>query len=415
MSESIHGSRRGFLGVISAWGGLAAALNAAPNADPDAYWDLVREQFPLEKELVYLNAANICPASRLVSDRHAQFAKDFNANPSMQNREKFKTMQEEVRGKLAGMLGASADEIAITRNTSEASNLIVQGIDLQAGDEIVITDHNHQSNKEAWLVRAKRHGLVIKTVTVPIPALSKEALIAAFERAMTPRTKVVAFTHVTSTTGTVFPAREICELAHRRNAWVHLDGAQSFGMLRINLREIGCDSFSGSAHKWMMGPLEAGVLYVRESQIPRIWPAIVTAGWSETLKGARKFENVGQRDDPRVSAFGAAIDFYNLVGPRKVEERARALAAHLKHKLANVPNIRMKTNLQPELSAGIVKVQITNRPTRECFDRLWKNHHLALAITDSGDAEGLRISPHIYNSMAELDRAVAAILEVSRG
>jgi selenocysteine lyase/cysteine desulfurase len=384
-------------------------------AKPDAYWDLVRQQFPLEKDLVYLNAANICPASRLVSDRHTQFAKDFNANPSMQNREKFKLLQEEVRAKLAAVLGASADEIAITRNTSEASNLFIQGIDLQAGDEIVITDHNHQSNREAWQIRAKRHGLVIKTVPIPIPAPSKDALIAAFERAMTPKTKVVAFTHVTSTTGTVFPAREICGLAHRRNAWVHLDGAQSFGMLQLNLREIGCDSFSGSAHKWMMGPLEAGILYIRESQIARIWPAIVTAGWSDTLKGARKFENVGQRDDPRVAAFGAAIDFYNLVGPQKVEERARFLAAHVKQKLAGAQNVRMKTNLQPELSAGIVKVQITNRPTRECFDQLWKNHRLALAITDSGDAEGLRISPHIYNSVDDLNQAVSAILEIAKG
>jgi selenocysteine lyase/cysteine desulfurase len=300
----------------AAWGAFAAALQAAPAAadETDSFWALVRQQFPLERGLIYLNAANVCPASRLVLDRYLHYLRDFHANPSFQNREQYKPMYEQVRTKLGAMLGASADEIAITRNTSEGSNIVVEGLDLQHGDEVLITDHNHPSNNDAWKVRARRHGLEVKSVPVPIPARSKDDLIAAFDKAITPRTKVVAFTHVTSTTGILYPAREITELAHRRGAWVHLDGAQSFGILKVNVREIGCDSYSGSAHKWMMGPLEAGVLYVREDKIARLWPSIVTAGWTDDLKGARKFENLGQRDDPRVVAFEAAIDFTILLG-----------------------------------------------------------------------------------------------------
>lgn len=416
----IH-SRRKFMRVLpglgaapAVWSAFSGSLQAAATgSSPDQFWELVRQQFPLEDGLTYLNAANVCPASRPVLDRYLHFLRDFHANPSFQNREKYKPMYETVRSKLAGMLGVTADEIALTRNTSEGSNLIVEGIDLQRGDEIVITDHNHPSNNDSWKMRARRHGLEIKSIPVAIPARSQADLIAAFDKAITARTKVVAITHVTSTTGIMYPAREIAELAHRRNAWLHLDGAQSFGVLKVNLRELGCDSYSGSSHKWMMGPLEAGVLYIRADKIGKIWPSIVTAGWSEDLKGARKFEVLGQRDDPRVVALEAAVDFYNLLGAERVEARTRQLASQLKQKLAAIPNLRMKTNLEPELSAGVVKFQLTGRSTQESYDRIWSRHRIAMAITAAGDAEGLRFSPHIYNSVEDLQRAAEAVREVA--
>jgi selenocysteine lyase/cysteine desulfurase len=400
----------------AAWSAFATSLQAAATAPAqDRFWDMVREQFPLETGLTYLNAANICPASRLVLDRYQRLLLDFHSNPAFQNREKYKPAYEQLRAKLAAMIGATPDEIAITRNTSEGSAIIVKGIDLQRGDEVVITDHNHPSNNDAWKMRARREGLEIKSVPVTVPARSKDDLIAAFDKAITPRTKVVAFTHVTSTTGIMYPAREIAELAHRRGAWVHLDGAQSFGFLKVNLREIGCDSYSGSAHKWMMGPLESGVLYVRSDRIARVWPAIVTAGWSEDLKGARKLEVLGQRDDPRIIAFEAAVDFYNLIGADRVEARTRQLVTKVKQSLAGIVNVRMKTNLEPELSGAVVKFQFTNRDTKESYDKLWSRYRLALAITPSGDAEGVRISPHVYNSAADVERAVAAVREIARG
>jgi selenocysteine lyase/cysteine desulfurase len=420
----MQSSRRSFVKALpalglapAAWSGFATALRAASTStsDQEKIWELVREQFPLEPGLTYLNAANICPSSRLVLDRYLHYLRDFHANPSFQNRDKFKPMYEQVRSKLAAMLGAGADEIAITRNTSEGSNIIVEGLDLARGDEVVITDHNHPSNNDAWKVRARRLGLEIKSIPVRIPARSKDDLITAFDRAISPRTKVVAFTHVTSTTGIQYPAREITELAHHKNAWVHLDGAQSFGALKVNLHEIGCDSYSGSAHKWIMGPLEAGVLFVRSDRIERIWPSIVTAGWSDTLKGARKLENMGQRDDPRVVAFEAAVDFYNLIGPERVESRMKQLNTQLKQKLAAIPNVRLKTNMEPELSAGVVKFQLTNRPTKESYDRIWEQHRIALAITPAGDAEGLRFSPHIYNSSEDIRRAVEAVRSIAAG
>src|SRR5579863_1767650 len=248
----------------------AAAASRLPDSGNETYWQMVKRQYPLAEGLLYLNAANVCPASRLVLDRHLEYLRDFHSNPSFQNRDKYEPMRESLRGKLARMLRVSADEIAITRNTSEGSNIIVKGVDLKPGDEVIVTDHNHPSNGDSWKVRARREGFVVKSLPITVPARSAAELVSSFEAAITPRTRVIAITHLTSTTGILFPAREIAALARKRGIYMHLDGAQTFGALDVNLQDIGCDSYATSAHKWLMGPLEAGLLYVRAERIPRI-------------------------------------------------------------------------------------------------------------------------------------------------
>lgn len=391
----------------------AAAASRLPDAGNEAYWQMVKRQYPLEDGLIYLNAANVCPASRLVLDRHVEYLRNFHSNPSFQNRDKYEVMRESLRGKVARMLRVSPDEIAITRNTSEGSNIIVKGVDLKPGDEVLITDHNHPSNNDSWRVRARRDGFTVKSLPVAIPAHSADQLVSDFERAITPRTRVIAITHVTSTTGIRYPAREIAALARKHDIFVHLDGAQTFGALDVNLSEIGCDSYSASAHKWLMGPLENGILWVRAERIPQIWPSIVTAGWSDHLKGARKFEVFGQRDDPRVVALEAAVDFINMIGMPAVEARVEALATRAKAQLHEVASVELKTNLEPDLSGGVIKFRLKNVPTKRAYDLLWEKYRLAIAMTASGDSEGLRFSPQIYNSMDEVDRAVAAVKQIA--
>ena len=406
-------SRRAFfrtaVALPASWTAFAAALRAAT---PESYWQMVKRQFPLEDKLIYLNAANVCPASRVVLDRHLEYLRDFHSNPSFQNRDKYVALRESLRGKVARMLRVSPDEVAVTRNTSEGSNIIVKGIDLKAGDEVLITDHNHPSNSDSWRIRARRDGFVVKSLPTSVPARSAAELVHDFEKAISPRTRVIAITHLTSTTGVLYPAREIASLARKRGIYMHLDGAQTFGALDVNLHEIGCDSYSTSAHKWLMGPLEAGLLYVRAERIPEIWPSIVTAGWADNLKGARKFEVFGQRDDPRVVALEASIDFVNLIGMRTVEARIRELATRLKTQLREIPAVQLKTNVEPELSAGVVKLRLKSIPTLQAYNALWERHRMAIAMTASGDSEGLRFSPQIYNSMEEIDRAVAAVREL---
>lgn len=395
------------------WLAYAQALKAADSTE--SYWQLIKREFPLDESLVYLNAANVCPASRLVLDRYQHFLRDFHANPSFQNREKYVPLEDRLRGKIAHLLSVTPDEIALTRNTSEGSNLVVRGLDLKPGDEILITSHNHPSNNDSWKVRARRDGLKVVTVEVPVPAISSAALVESIRAAITSRTRVVAITHVTSTTGIRFPAREIAALAREHGLWMHLDGAQSFGAIDVNLRDIGCDSFSASAHKWSMGPLEAGLLYVRAARHQELWPSIVSAGWSNTLTGARKFEVFGQRDDARLVSFESAIDFLTLIGLPKIEARLAALTGRLKQQFATIDGAQVRTNTEPALSGGVVKVDLPQHDLKKVYDRLWNEHRVSIAMTAAGDSRGLRFSPHVYNTSAEIDRAVEALRQVARG
>ncbi|HYZ83387.1 MAG TPA: aminotransferase class V-fold PLP-dependent enzyme [Bryobacteraceae bacterium] len=409
-------TRRAFLSTAMAmpatWTAFTSAVRATPSGG-EAYWQMVQRQFPLEDRLIYLNAANVCPASRPVMDRHLEYLRDFHSNPSFQNRDKYEQMRESLRGKAARLLRVSADEVAVTRNTSEGSNIVVKGINLKPGDEVIITSHNHPSNNDSWKVRARRDGFTVKPVPTPVPASSADALFSAIEKAITPRTRVIAITHVTSTTGVLYPAREIAALARNRGIWMHLDGAQTFGCLDVDLARIGCDSYATSAHKWLMGPLEAGLLFVRAERIPELWPSIVTAGWAEDLKGARKLEVFGQRDDPRVVALEAALDFVSLIGMSNVEARTRTLATRAKEALKALPSVELKTNMEGELSGGVVKFKLRNVATKHAYDTLWQRHRISTSMTASGESEGLRFSPHIYNSLEQIDQAVAAVKELA--
>jgi isopenicillin-N epimerase len=391
--------------------GILRAEPSAGDATNEAYWSLVKRQFPLEDGLLYFNAANVCPASRAVLDRHSQFERDFQADPAFQNREKYAPIRTSARNKMAKLLNVRPEEIAFTRNTSESNCTLVQGLNLKPGDEVLLPDHNHQSNQISWQMRAKREGFTVKALPTPSPAPSKDALIGMFEKAITPKTRVLSFTHVTNVHGLRFPAKEIAELGRRRGLWVHLDGAQSLGAMNVDLKDIGCDSYSASTHKWLMGPLEAGVLYVRSERIGEVWPAIVTAGWSDKVTDARKLEVYGQQDDPRYAGLDAALDFTNLIGIHNIEARVRWLATYMKEQMKQIP-VELRTNMEPELSHGVVKITTGEANIKKHYDALWERYRVSTASTAHGEQHGLRFSAHIYNTRDEVDAAVRALKAV---
>ncbi|MFN8060528.1 MAG: aminotransferase class V-fold PLP-dependent enzyme [Vicinamibacterales bacterium] len=384
---------------------LSTTLAAAE--DDDGYWELVRQQFAFSEAKVPVNAANLCPSPRVVAEAVAELTRDIDVDCSFNNRNKFRHLQESARDKVAAHLGVTGDEVALVRNTSEANNIINGGLPLKSGDEVVIWDQNHPTNNVAWDVRAARYGITVKRVSTPLKPSGVDELVGTFEKALSPRTRVLSVTHVSNVSGIRLPVKELTELGHRRGLHVHVDGAQSLGVLHFSLRDIGCDSYSSSAHKWWVGPKEVGVLYVRADRIKDIWPHIVAPGWGDTadtiLKGARKFESLGQRDDAAVAAMGTTADFHAMVGAARIAARVTALATQLKQGLQAM-GATLVTPMDPAISGGVCIVEAVNDKRQKLLDGLYAKHGIA------GSASGgLRLCPHLYNTRQHVQRTVDGV------
>ena len=242
-----------FLTPGKAWS-RPSDLPPTPASPDERFWTTVREQFVMPADLTMLNAANLCPSSAPVLETLYKTTKDMDQDPSFENRVKLGEGRENTRKLLAEFLRVTPEEIVITRNTSESNNLVSNGVDLKAGDEVIITADNHPCNNTAWKQKAKRYGFTVKEIATPNPHPGAEYYIDAITKAITPNTKVIGFTHLTSTVGDVFPAKEICRLARERGILTLVDGAQSFGLFDVDLSDIQPDFYSGGAHKWPCGP-----------------------------------------------------------------------------------------------------------------------------------------------------------------
>jgi selenocysteine lyase/cysteine desulfurase len=405
---SLSASRRGFFRAVAgaaALPGFAASLAAAPG--DAARWQAIRKQFAFSESKVPMNAANLCPSPRVVTERVAELTADIDLDCSFQNRAKFAGLLEASRGNVAKQMRVSPDEIALVRNTSEANNIVNNGVPLSPGDEVVLWEQNHPTNNVAWEVRARRFGITVKKVAVPAAPKSIDDLIAPFAQAIGPKTKVLAITHASNLSGIRLPAKEIIAMAKARGLYVHVDGAQSWGALDVNLEDLGCDSYAASAHKWFCGPKEVGLLYVKADNIAKLWPTEVAPGWGDTadttLVGARKFESMGQRDDSALAAIGPMADVHAAIGYGEVEARMMDLATRLKEGLA-AAGAKLITPMDRKLSAGVVIMEVPGANRQKLVDGLYSDHGIAGATTG-----GLRLCPHIYNTEEHVDRAIEGV------
>ncbi len=406
-----EGTRRRFLNGIVAVSALATRPSVAAGAeDGEAYWEQIRKKFPFRQDRVPMNAANLCPSPTSVASTVTELTRSIDEDCSFQNRERYAPDRETARTRVADQIGAEADEVALVRNTSEANNIINNGLDLKTGDEVVIWRQNHPTNNVAWKVRAQRRGFSLREVEVPPNPSDPDELIRPFREALTPRTRVLALTHASNVSGVLLPVRELCEFARRSGIYVHVDGAQTWGALELDLHAFGCDSFAASAHKWYCGPKEVGLLYVRRARIPEIWPSTVAPGWGEEaeteLAGARKFESMGQRDDAAISAMREAAGLHSSIGTDRVERRVRELSSLLKQSLASI-GATLVTPLDDKLSAGVCIMQVAPEKRQAVFDAMYDR--FGIAGSTSG---GFRLCPHVYNTREHIERAARGIASI---
>lgn len=385
-------------------------LKSPTAVEDESYWENIKKQFTISENRVMMNAANLCPCPTIVQKRVQELTDALNQDVSFQYRSLFTTLRKKSVAMLAQFVGADESEIGITRNTSESNCMIAHGLDLKPGDEIIIWDQNHPSNREVWLSQARRLGFTVKSIGVPADPASVNDLLQPFIKAITPNTKLIAFSHLSNLSGLALPAKAICQLANARGIMTLVDGAQTFGSMNIDVHDLGCTFFTASTHKWLMGPFENGILYVHKDHFKKIWPAVIGGGWKEATTVDQQLCVLGQRNDPSPAALPEILAFHEAIGKKNVESRIVKLTTYLKQQLkTNVPLATFVTPMAAQHSGGIVIFNLPGKDLQQVTDTLYHTHHIAAA--PSG---GIRLSPHIYNTLKDIDYTVKAIQEVAR-
>ncbi|MGQ0642153.1 MAG: aminotransferase class V-fold PLP-dependent enzyme [Gemmatimonadaceae bacterium] len=386
----------------------APPLRPAGPAPTEAYWEDVRQHFLMPADRTHMNAANLCPAPRPVVESHEQWSHMMEADPSAPMKTKLADAREESRKLLAQFLGATPEEIVMTRNTSESNNFVSSGVALGPSDEVVLYSDNHPTNLNAWREKAKRFGFRVTVVANVHPHPGADAYVDIFRRALTPRTKLLGFTHVTSSVGDVLPARELCAMARERGILTLVDGAQSFGALAVNLAEMQPDFYTGSAHKWPCGPKETGLLFVRRDVQDRLTPS-VNGLYGGRVGLSRTIEALGQRDEGGMAALAEAIRFQATIGRPAVERRVRELAQLLMTELGKLPGVEILTARDPAKSAAVVTFKPGTLDPRRLLSALYERDKIACAARAGEDRPGIRLSAHVYNPVSEIERVVGSI------
>jgi isopenicillin-N epimerase len=398
--------------LIQTAAGLAALAGSEPALAQGAARTTndIRARMGLSADIIYVNAANLCPTFKSASAAERASSLELQADPSQEYRQRFVDISSQLRARFARQLNTQVGAIALTRNSSESSGNIVRGVPLQPGDEVIIGRENHPSNSNYWHRREKEQGIVVKVANPADEPKSAQEVLDSYLSLATPRTKVIALSHMTNLAGLIAPAAEIGRFARSRNIWFHLDCAQTFGWMKLDVAALGCDSLSGSTHKWMMGPLGGGVLYIRPERQGELDPLILSVNYYRSAKpdevNGQNFEFIGQRTDPMLPGLMVALDERDQVGADAIERLARANCAMMRDKLS-AKGVKVWGSGDPALWGPCLAVAISDVQAKH--KDLYQNHKVACAATRINGQPALRVSPHVYNTPEELDRLAGLI------
>ncbi|MDB6064897.1 MAG: aminotransferase, class [Pedosphaera sp.] len=386
-----------------------------PDADDKHYWEKIRRQFSIPSDEVYFNTGTLGASPRQVTA--AMIAETLNLEKTIAHYD-YKPEhpeyiagyrpQAELRRKAGTVINASEHEVALVQNATMASNLIANGLELKPGDEVLITDQEHPGARGPWELRAKRQGIIVRQLPIPIPTPDPESVIKIVADAITPRTRVIAVPHVTSKYCIVLPVREICELARKHDIFTLVDGAQAAGQLRVDVKQIGCDAYATSPHKWLFAPPGNGLLYVREEKLKDIWATLASAQWNNyaPADGIFRLMQFGTANFALLTGLNAALDFHLRIGSERIEKRIIGLADQLRVGLQKIKGATIHSPTHPALAGAMVNYGITGVTGPQLQEALWTRQKIRVRAQGQ---EGVRQSVHVYNSPREIDATLAVV------
>ena len=411
----------GLAGSLAFRGNLLAQLAKIPtlpdhslfNRNEESYWADMRKQFLIPEDEIYLNSGTVgsspAPVLRAIFEGYTATEKMDQQDPEDYPIWGYAAWNE-FRDPLAEFVGCKRDEIALLRNATEANSYIANGLDLKPGDEVLTTDQEHPGGIHPWNLKAKRYGIVVKQITLPRPVKDAAQVLNLFSDAITPRTRVIFFSHITTFSGVVLPAKEICALARSKGILSAVDGAHVPGMMRLNISEIGCDMYSASPHKWLFATKGSGFLYVRDEVIDRVWNTIVTEGWGDPKLRAERFQRIGSSNVPALWGLRASIKLANEIGMDHIERRHRASADYMLEEMKK-RGAESWTSPEPALRCGIVTVNVPPIKRMELENWMWKEHKIRIR---GAEPNKLRLSTPYYLRRKDMDRFLEKFDEYKR-
>ena len=376
-------------------------------ASDEKFWEGIRQGYRLKPDYINLENGYYCFMPQETLEKYIAHVREVNYQGSYYMRTVQAENKKKVAAKLAAVVGAPADEVVITRNTTESLDMIIGGLDWKPGDEAVMVEQDYGAMLEMFKQVARRHGVVNKILSLPMHPASDEEIVNFYASAITDKTRLLMVCHIINITGQILPIRKICDMAQSKGVLVMVDGAHAVGHFRFAMPDLHCDFYGSSLHKWLSTPLGAGLLWVKKENIGKVWPLL---GDGSPQDDIARLNHIGTHPAATDLAISDAIDFYNMVGPQRKEERLRYLQNYWTSRVKSLPHIVMNTPVdEPARSCGIANVGVKGMKASEVANKLMTDYKIYTVAIDGQNVNGCRITPNLYTTLADLDVFVGAL------
>jgi isopenicillin-N epimerase len=390
----------------------AADRTAAELAADETYWREIQQAFTLDRTILNFNNGYTCPSPRVVHEALKRYLDISNQAPIHYMWNQMEPNVETVRRNLAAEIGCDPEELAITRNASEALQISQLGLDLKGGDEVVTTNQDYGRMLDTWDQRVRRDKIVVHKISFPVPTTNLSELTDRIARAITPKTKVIHICHITNLTGQLFPVRDIARMARARGIQTIVDGAHAFAHFPFKMSELECDYYGCSLHKWLLAPVGTGFLYVRRENIAKLWP--LTPAAAAKSDNIRKFEEVGTHPAANHNAIAEALAFHQAIGTERKAARLRYLNDRWAKRVDKLPGVKILNSREPNQAWGLFNVSLERVDAPKAYDFLWSKYRIITAAIKRDDYQGLRVTPNIYTTLEEVDTFAHAIEDLAK-